>query len=481
MGKEPSLKKNIILSTSYQILTMITPFITAPYVSRVLGSDGIGIFSYTQSYESFFLMFASLGTVAYGTREIARKRDNLKERSQFFWEIQSLKLITTILVLIAWFGFSNILSEYKAIFMIMAFNIFANIFDVSWFFAGIERFEYTVYKNTAFKILSIICIFLFVKNKSDLHIYIIINVLSTSIGHMSMWIGIRKFLAKPDLKTFKLLPHLKKTLVYFIPTIAVSIYTILDKALIGVITQNTSENGYYEQATKIINMAKSLTFVAMNQVLSSRISYLFAEKKFDEIKDRINTSIDYILFMGFGMGFGIYSIAGSFVPMFFGNGYDKVVQLLQLMSPLIIIIGISYSLSSQYFTPAGLQALSARFVIVGCFVNLVLNVIFIPKLESAGAVIASVLAETVITGLYIWHSKEFFKIINIIRLGWKKLIAGLAMLISMNAVCYLKITGLALVMLQFLVGSVVYIGVLVLLRDSIFNLIVTKVKENKRS
>ena len=72
MGKEPSLKKNIILSTSYQILTMVTPFITAPYVSRVLGSDGIGIFSYTQSYESFFL-----GTVAYGTREIAQKRDNL--------------------------------------------------------------------------------------------------------------------------------------------------------------------------------------------------------------------------------------------------------------------------------------------------------------------------------------------------------------------------------------------------------------------
>ena len=156
MGKEPSLKKNIILSTLYQILTMVTPFITAPYVSRVLGSDGIGIFSYTQSYESFFLMFASLGTVAYGTREIARMRENLKERSQFFWEIQSLKLVTTILVLIAWFGFSNILSEYKVIFMIMAFNIFANIFDVSWFFAGIERFEYTVYKNTIFKILSII-------------------------------------------------------------------------------------------------------------------------------------------------------------------------------------------------------------------------------------------------------------------------------------------------------------------------------------
>ena len=480
MNKE-GIKKNYIYNLTYQILNLILPLVTTPYISKVLGPGNIGIYSYTYSFVSTFVMVGSLGIATYGQREIASVNDDKEEYSHRFWEIQVVKMLSVSLSMLFYLVFALCYKDYRIYFLIQIPYFLAAIFDISWLFQGIEKFKYVALRNTCVKLLILALIFLLVKTKNDLPVYIMLLCISQFAGNITMWMHLRKYVYVSKVAVRDLKKHIKPTFIYFVPTISYQIHSVLDIAMLGVLYQDNAENGYYEQATKIINMAKSLTFVAMNQVLSSRISYLFAEKKFDEIKDRINTSIDYILFMGFGMGFGIYSIAGSFVPMFFGNGYDKVVQLLQLMSPLIIIIGISYSLSSQYFTPAGLQALSARFVIVGCFVNLVLNVIFIPKLESAGAVIASVLAETVITGLYIWHSKEFFRIINIIRLGWKKLIAGLAMLISMNAVCYLKITGLALVMLQFLVGSVVYIGVLVLLRDSIFNLIVTKVKENKRS
>lgn len=471
MQKEPSLKKNIILSTIYQVLTMITPFISAPYVSRVLGSSGIGVFSYTQSIESFFLLFASLGTAAYGTREIARSRNDTVKRSQLFWEIQFLKILTTGIVLAAWFGFLIIVPEYKIIYLIMSISLAANVFDVSWFYAGIERFEFTVYKNIICKIISIICIFVFVNKSEDLLIYVLINVFSTSLGHISMWIGIRRFIQSPDWKKIEIYPHFKETIIYFIPTIATSVYTILDKALIGMITHNADENGYYEQATKIVNMCKSLTFVAMNQVLSSRISYLFAEKKYDEIKDRIKTSINYILFMGIGIGFGLHSIAASFTPVFFGEGFNQVIVLLKLMSPIVVIIGISYSLGSQYYTPAGLRATSAKFIVSGCIINLCLNLILIPYFASCGAVISSVIAEFTITVLFVKFGKEYLRISTIFKLAWKKLFAGLVMWIVIMSMYHTSLDGIKLVAAQFVLGSTVYIFVLVLLRDSVYSLV----------
>ena len=74
-----SIKKNLGLQTAYQILSACMPLITAPYVSRILGADGVGIYSYSQSCITYFTMFAVLGTNSYGMREIARCRNNKEE------------------------------------------------------------------------------------------------------------------------------------------------------------------------------------------------------------------------------------------------------------------------------------------------------------------------------------------------------------------------------------------------------------------
>ena len=148
--------------------------------------------------------------------------------------------------------------------------------------------------------------------------------LTTLLGTMSMWIYLPKFLKKVKIKELKIVHHFKETLIYFIPTIATSIYTVLDKTLIGVITNNEKENGFYEQATKIINMTKALTFTSLNTVLGARISYLFVEEKMDEIRKRIDASINYIFLMGFGIMFGLMGVANRFVPAFFGSGYEEV-------------------------------------------------------------------------------------------------------------------------------------------------------------
>lgn len=448
------------------MLTMILPLITAPYAARVLTVDGIGIYSYTHSYSMYFTLFAALGTGSYGLREIARHRNDRKKRSQLFWEIFSLTFVTSSICILAWGAWILLNQQYRIYYVILTFTLLGTMFDISWFYNGLEEFKYTVSQNSICKILGTVAIFLFVKEKGDLWIYTLILSLTIFLANISMWIYLPKFVDKVDIKTIRIKKHFRETLVYFIPTIAISIYTILDKTLIGLITHDTSENGNYEQATKIVNMAKTVSFAGVNVVIQSRISYLFTEKKIDEIKRRIATSMDYMLFMGVGLTFGIIGIANRFVPFFFGPGYDKTIQLLCVLAPLTVIVGVSNCLGSQYYNPAGLRARSAKFIIAGSVVNLILNLTFIPVLKSIGASIATLIAESTITFLYIRFCDGFFSWRQLFYLIWKKVLAGIAMMIAVLYFGTIIEPVVLAICAQFIVGVILYSLILLIIKDS---------------
>lgn len=462
---EPSLKKNFVLSTAYQILLMVMPFITAPYVSRVLTADGIGIYSFTNSIQMYFSMLAALGTAGYGSREIARNRHMKEKRSRLFWEIELLTVITTSLCLVLWGIFIAAMKAYRVYYLVLSLNLVAVMFDISWFYTGMEEFKYTVIPNSLFKILGVISIFTFVKTKDDVGLYILIMALVALLGNVAMWFYLPGFIGRVSWRTLKVRQHCKETLIYFIPTIAASVYTVLDKTLIGLITTDTSENGYYEQATKITNMAKSVTFASLNTLLGSRISLLFAEGRIEEVKSRINFSIDYILFTGVGIWLGIVGVAPRFVPVFFGEGYEPVISLLYCLSPIILIIGVSNCLGAQYYNPAGLRALSAKFIIVGSVINLLLNLILIPRFRSYGAVIASLVAELAITFQYMHYCNGFLHYKTIILKGWKKIISGIAMFCIVRLVGELIPNNIAAVCVEVIAGVVTYCAILLLLKD----------------
>lgn len=457
--KQPSLKKNFVLNTIYQILIIVIPFISMPYISRVLGAGGVGTYSYTYSIQTYFAMFAALGTVTYGTREIARVRENEEERSRLFWEIELLTVLTSLACLILWGIWILFNHEYRMCYVILTINIIAVIFDISWFYAGMEQFEYIVRQNTIFKVLGLISLFVFVKHESDLYLYIAIMAASTLLGNMTMWLYLGRFLKKVNVKEFNLKRHFKETLIYFVPTIATSIYSVLDKTLIGAITKDANENGYYEQATNIVNAAKVVSFVAINGVMESRSSFLFAQGKTDRVKSMIEDSMNYILFMGFGFIFGLVGVADEFVPWFFGPGFYKVPVLIKMLSPVIVIIGVSHCLGSQYYTPSGRRAQSAKFIITGSVINLVLNLILIPKFWSYGAVIASVIAECVITFLYMRNCDGYLRLSQLVKIGWKKLLAGIIMAVVL-IIIHINM------FIEIIIGIALYIICLVILRDS---------------
>lgn len=476
--KTTGLKKNIALSTIYQILALILPLSTAPYVSRVLGVENIGVYSYTHSYIQFFMLFGALGTISYGSREIAIHRNDIKKRSQLFWEISLLTILMTSFVIIAWGLWVIINKENRTYYLIWTISLLGTMFDISWFYAGIEQFKYTVTQNLLFKFLGMISIFVFVRDPDDLWLYIMILAASQTIANLSMWLYIPKFVVKVSIKTIRIRHHIKETLIYFVPTIAISIYTILDKTLIGLITHDDYENGNYEQATKIVNIAKTLSFVGINSVMQSRISYLYAQEKYDEIKDKIKISFDYMAFVSIGIVCGMIGIAERFVPFFYGAGYDKTIILLQVMAPIVFVVSISNCLGSQFYNPVGLRSKSAKFIIIGSIINLCLNLILIPRFKSEGAVVASVIAEVIISFMYIRKCEGYYSFKLLFAAMWKKVIAGLIMVFVVYFLGQQIEKAVYALIIQVMAGIGIYCALLYILNDSfIKNIAIPQIKK----
>ena len=171
----PSLRINIILNMLYEVLIVLTPLITAPYVSRVLQPDGVGIYSYTNSLLTYFTMAASLGTLSYGKKAIAELRTDKKKYSKAFWEIELITVITTSICLALWISFALMYKQYSAYMLVLSSALLATLFDISWLYGGLEKFQYTVSVNSICKLISIVCIFCFVKNKNDVILYTFIR------------------------------------------------------------------------------------------------------------------------------------------------------------------------------------------------------------------------------------------------------------------------------------------------------------------
>lgn len=460
-----SIKKNYVYNLLYQILTLIVPLITAPYTSRIFKVNGIGIQSYTNSIVAYFTLFAALGTASYGQREIAMNRDDNKKISKLFWEIEFVSVIATMVALLAWVVMIVFSSKYTIYYLVLTINIIAVAFDISWFFSGLEMFKYIVLRNSFFKIAGIILLFTVVRKREDLLLYMALTAVTGLLGNISMWSYLPKFLEKTDFKSLNIFYHLKYTITYFIPTIASSVYTIMDKSMIGIIT-NETENGYYEQATKIIRMAQSL-LLSLNTVMTSRMSHLFAHNKKDEIKIKILQSYDFLLFMAIMFMFGMMAAAKGFVPWFFGVEFHRTATLLRFMSPLPLIICISNVLGSQYLTPSGKRVRSSKGIISGACVNFICNLLLIPRFGAIGAVIASLLAEFVISIIYVHMSKGYITWKELWDKSRKRFLAGAVMMAVVYAIGIVMGVDVSTTLIQIISGVVVYGLLLVVLGDNL--------------
>lgn len=477
--KKNSVKRNYIYNLLYQILTIIIPLITTPYLSRVLGAENIGIYSFTISITTYFILFGSLGVAIYGQREIAYVQNDIRKRSKIFFEITFMRCITLGVSLFIFYITFCLKGQYSIYYKILILEIIANAIDISWYFQGLEEFKKTVIRNIIVKLISVICIFLFVKESVDLNNYFIIYVLSTLLGNLSLWMYLPKFVQKVKIKELNLFRHVKPTIMLFIPQVATQIYTVLDKTMIGVIVSNKAEVGYYEQAQKIVKLLMTLA-TSLGTVMMPRIAATFASGNHEKVREYMNKSFHFILLLAFPLMFGIISVSSSFVPIFYGKGYDKVIPLLCVISPIIVLIGLSNITGTQYLLPTKKQNQYTLSVVVGAIVNFILNLILIKYFASIGASIATVIAELTVTSIQFILVRKEIKFIDVIKLSYKYVIGSLIMFMCSMIVGYFIKDNLVSIILQVIVSFFVYFLVLYILKDKMINEVVVRFKSKIR-
>lgn len=465
MRQKKSVKLNYIYNLFYQVLLIVVPLITAPYLSRVLEPDGIGTISYAESIVAYFVLFAALGMQRYGQREVSYVQNDAEERSKVFWNTKALSFITTIIVLAIYIPFA-LTQENKMIYLILALNI-VNVFaDVSWLFQGMEDFGKIVLRNTIIKVLSIVFIFVFVKQKEDLLLYVVWLTLATLICSISLWPELRKYIRLVPIKEINPFNNFGIIFSLFIPTIAIEIYTVLDKTMIGVITSNVFQNGYYEQAIKISKMALAV-ITALGTVMVPRIGSLFQEGNTNAIKNAMYRSYRFVWMLGLPMCFGLMLTSSNFVPWFFGEGYDGVIPLLYILSFLILAIGINNVTGVQYLIPIKRQNTFTLTVIIGAVVNFCLNMVLIYYFQAVGAAIASVVAETTIAVVQIIIVRKELKPWEIIKQSKNYVIAVIPMIVLLLFEAKYFSPSILHTLIMVVSGAAVYGSILLLMKDDL--------------
>lgn len=481
MEDKNTITKNYIYNLIYQILTIILPIITTPYLSRILGAEGIGIYGYTISIVTYFTLIGTLGISKYGQREIAYVQNDIRKRSKVFLEINIIKFCTILIACIIFCFAFCIEGQYVIYYRILLLELIATFLDITWFFQGIEDFKKVVIKNTIVKLISVILIFVLVKSQKDLYKYFCIYALSNFLGNGTLWINIRRYICKTKIYIKDLKNHIKPIISLFIPQIATSIYTVLDKTMLGTLESDISEVGYYEQSQKIIKIA--LTYVTtMSVVMLPRISNTYANGNNRKIKKYMKETFRFNWFLAIPITFGIIAIAKNFVPWFYGNGYEKIIDLLIYTSPIIVFIAFSTTIGTQYLVSVKKQNIQTIAVTVGAAFNVILNFILIPKLKSSGAIISTVVAEFVIMLfeiIYLINNSEI-KLKDMTEGINKYLISGIIMCVCTYLFSQKMPIGIVYTLFQILIGIVMYIGILLICKDEFLINIIKKVYYRKK-
>lgn len=468
-----SVKKNFIYNLSYQILIMILPLITTPYISRVIGAEGIGIQSYTYSIANYFVLFAMLGINNHGNRSIAMVKNNQEKLNKTFTSIYLIQAVMSIIMIVFYIIYIIFfVKSYKIIFVIQLSYIIGALFDINWFFFGMEQFKITVTRNTIIKLMSVMSIFIFVKSENDLYLYSLILALGTLISQLILWNFIGKYVKFTKVKFDDVKEHVIPMLVLFIPAISVSIYKIMDKIMLGSMSTVT-EVGFFTNSERIISIPLGI-ITALGTVMLPKMSNLLSNGKNKKAQKYIKLSLKFSMFISIGSMFGLIGVSGNIVPAFLGKGFDRCVDVVSLLSVTLLFMAWANVIRTQILIPKKKDKVYIVSTLLGAIVNVIINTLLIKDFGAIGATVGTIFAEATVS---IYQTLMIRKELNI--KGYLKdiiifMIAGIFMFLTIKYLGYILGSSLLVGVIQIFIGAIVYflvniIAIMTINRIKIFN------------
>lgn len=399
---------NYVYNILYQLVKIVLPLVIVPYTLGHLGETTLGISDFAANIASWFILFGTLGVNIYGNRQIARVRDDVEERSRTFFEILFVQFINMAIALMAYALYAIFVVERnQTIYFLHCLTVFSSAFEITWFYYGVEDFKTVSIRNIIIKIVGVFFIMMWVKTPADLWLYVVINALSDLFGQIIMYVQLRHYIHWVKINVFKgYVKHIGATFVLFVPTIAVSIYTLLDQTMLGFLTDDTAYVALYKAAQGFVKMF--LYFItSIGAVMMPRIANLYQKSKDSrEVNRYLNATFRLALFLGLPMMVGMISVSPYFIPWYLPK-QQSIISLIQYSSPIIVFISISNVFGMQYLLPIGRNKEYTSSVMVGAFVNFIANLFLIPRYQGVGAAMGSVLAEfSVMAVQYLFVYKE---------------------------------------------------------------------------
>ncbi len=485
--KNESLRLNLIFNIIYQVIVVLSPLIITPKLARIFGAEYLGIRSFTFSIVYYFAVFGVLGLDMFGQRQIAIEKNDFERRSKTFWTIFTtrfiLMFISTSLFVAYFMLFSS--SEFERfVYICWLLYLIREMINPIWFLQGIEKYRILSILNIFSQIVYVAFTFIFINSKELLPLYVVFYAgipLAISLCYFPIVFKYVKYV-KPQKQ--EMIKSIKSSLVYFVPTIATAIYSMIDKTMLGFFDVTKVSTGLYESAEKLVKVALAFSTASFT-IIRTKMSNLYS-KNDKPVYDRYcELFISVSMLLCWPIMFGIIGISKDFVPVFFGDGFDEVVGLSYIFSAVIPCLTISGLLQAIYIFPYGLQKTMDLYYVVIVLINIALNGVLIYFFDAVGAIIASITAELILATILLIKARKEIRIKKIFVSSIKYIIsAGVMLTVMLLLSAYIDIPMIWKVVLEFFVGVIVYFATNYLLLDrflieqtkNIFNKIINIIK-----
>lgn len=477
MDKQKLLIKNYIFNVILTVLNLIFPIITFPYVSRVLGAEGLGKVTFVNSIVNYFLIFAVLGIPNYGLREIARYSKDKNKVTKVFNEIFVFGALASLLVSALYYSMIFSFDAFKddrLLYSICGLTLILNIFSIDWLYKGFEDYRYITLRSITFKIVSIMMLFILVRSKSDYVLYALISIIAISGANLINIIMSKKHV-KFSIKNLKLRRHVTPILILLSTEVAINIYVNLDSTMLGIISGDIAV-GYYTAAIKINKMVVPIV-TSLGAVLLPRLSYYIKENNKEMFDKYITKSIQYILFIALPAAVGLFMLAPEIIMLFSGEEFLPAITAMRIATPTILFLGISNLTGMQILIPLGKEKLLFYAVSIAAITNVVLNLCFIPLFAQNGAALSTTIAEGVVILVQGFFIRDYLKGKFFNKFNLKYILGSLGIAIIVYIVKLFSFTPIITIIISIILSSVFYIIFSLIVKEPIIIMLFNKLKK----
>ncbi len=426
MKRQASIRFNYVMNMIYTVSGMLFPLLIYPYAARVLGEKGIGAVSFVNSIVTCFGIAAQLGIPAYGVKACAEVREDRKELSRVVQDILLINLVTCAVTYAGFFAAVFLYPKFRAekeLFLVMGSLLFFNTIGVEWMYKGLEQYRYITCRSLAFKVIALAAVFLLIHRESDYVVYGGITIFALVGSNILNFINLRRFIELRPVGRYCFQRHFKMISVFLAMSVATTIYTNMDSAMLGIL-KGTGENGYYDVAVKVKNILTGV-ISSLGTVLLPRMTFYLSSNRQDEFDRVTRKALRFIAELSFPVCLYFMLFAAPAVDLLAGERFGPSVLPMQIIMPTLVLIGLTNVIGMQMMVPLGMERQVLYSEIAGAAVNLAVNLALIPAFGSSGAAVGTVAAETAVLAVQVFVMRD--RVAPLFgELPWGKLLLALA-------------------------------------------------------